>query len=384
MFLVVRVRGRTGMMKITCIIESLACGGSERSMATLASMLDKRGHEITLLTRHSDTPDFYRLPDSVQRAYAHPDSNMDCRWFDWRCQTYRNSVLRTSILATEPEVVISFITVNNILVLMALSQKNIPVIVSERTDPRLCRVSWRWNLRRRLHYPRADKVVIQSEDLLPWAQSHWPRWDTAVVHNPVLPPDSEATTNRPEVFKKENNVVTVGRLAPEKRYELLLEVFADLAHSHPTWQLTILGDGPSRPGLQHFLETKNLQDRVILPGAVKNPTEIVRHADLYVLTSRFEGFPNALAEAMAHGVPAISFDCPVGPRTIIRHETDGLLVPDGDRQALKSAMERLMGDSYLRDTFAERAGDVVQRFSVKTIADRWENIIKEAVLERAK
>jgi glycosyltransferase involved in cell wall biosynthesis len=100
--------------------------------------------------------------------------------------------------------------------------------------------------------------------------------------------------------------------------------------------------------------------------------EWYERADLYVMTSRFEGFPNTLAEAMAQGLPAISFDCNTGPREIIRHEVDGLLVPPGDTVGLKFALDRLMGDSILRAQFATRAVEARERFSMERIARMWE------------
>jgi len=154
----------------------------------------------------------------------------------------------------------------------------------------------------------------------------------------------------------------------------LLEAFVTLARKYYNWNLVILGEGPERRALETQVQAFGLDGRVFLPGRVGNVGEWYERADVYVMSSRFEGFPNALAEAMAHGLPAVSFDCDTGPRDIIRPEVDGLLVLPGNVDALTAALDRLMDDAALRAQFAARAVEVRERFSMERIAGMWEEL----------
>jgi glycosyltransferase involved in cell wall biosynthesis len=142
--------------------------------------------------------------------------------------------------------------------------------------------------------------------------------------------------------------------------------------------LVILGDGPERDALQRRAAELGLKDAVLMPGVVKLPEQWLQHAELFVLSSRFEGFPNALLEAMQCGLPVAAFDCPSGPAEIVRHEHTGLLVSAGDVAALAAAIARLAGDEDLsRRLGREAAADVASRFSLQHIASMWEELLSD-------
>jgi glycosyltransferase involved in cell wall biosynthesis len=188
---------------------------------------------------------------------------------------------------------------------------------------------------------------------------------------PRLLPDSVIESQR-------RLLLAVGRLSEEKRFDFLLPAFANLAPANQSWDLVILGEGPLRQALETQVQALGLQGRVFLPGRAGNVGDWYRRADLYVMSSRFEGFPNTLGEAMAHGCAAVSFDCDTGPRDIIRHDVDGLLVPNGDTGALVDALACLMADDDLRQRLASRAIEVRQQFSLEKIAGMWEGLLAEA------
>ena len=168
-------------------------------------------------------------------------------------------------------------------------------------------------------------------------------------------------------------ILAVGRLKPQKGFDLLLHAYADLLQiaPKPTPPLVIVGDGEERQALVSLAQSLGIAGRVIFTGMVDNPECWYAHAELFVLSSRFEGWGLVLTEAMAYGCPVVSFDCPVGPREIIKHRVSGLLVANGDIKALTKAIAQVLGDAKLRQRLMlagkKRAGE----FAVETIAPQW-------------
>jgi glycosyltransferase involved in cell wall biosynthesis len=175
----------------------------------------------------------------------------------------------------------------------------------------------------------------------------------------------------------------VGRLDQGKQFDRLMTSFAALSTRFPEWTLAILGDGPERVSLERLAARLGLGRRVAFPGQVGNPGDWYRRADLYAMSSRYEGFPNSLAEAMAYGCAVVSYDCDTGPRDIIRHGKDGLLVaPVGDVAALSAALDRLMGDAAARERMAAQAVQVRDRYSLKNILPLWDQVFDASTTPR--
>jgi len=157
-----------------------------------------------------------------------------------------------------------------------------------------------------------------------------------------------------------------------KGFDRLLAACADLAHKHANWQLIILGEGEMRSELEQQIKTLGLTGRVRLKGFVSNPFATFRESEFFVMSSRSEGFPYALLEAMSSGLPAVAMDCATGPREIIRDGVDGILVPNGDVKALVAAMDHLISEPGERQRLAARAGEVVARFGIDQVVAQWE------------
>jgi glycosyltransferase involved in cell wall biosynthesis len=170
-------------------------------------------------------------------------------------------------------------------------------------------------------------------------------------------------------------LLAVGRLHADKGFDLLIQAFATLAPSHPDWDLVILGEGDERAALEAQVGKAGLASRISMPGRAGNVGDWYDSADLYVLTSRFEGLSNTLLESMASGLAAVSFDCDTGPREIVREGIDGVLVrPNGDVPALCKALADVMGNDGARQRMAQAATDVRDRFSATRVLQQWQEL----------
>jgi glycosyltransferase involved in cell wall biosynthesis len=365
--------GRT--VRLTLVIHAMSNGGAERVVATMANAWAARGWQITLLTFDDGRePPFYPLDPRVQhrplgiagasagtlRAVA---SNVE-----------RVRVIRRAILESQPDAVLSFLDTVNVSVLLATRGLGLPTVVMEQTDPGQKSIGRSWNGLRQLLYRRASRLVVLSET----SRSFFPpsiRAKSIIIPNPIaVDAPVQGDAKRQDGGR---TVIAMGRFAPEKGFHLLIDAFARIADKHPDWRLVIWGDGPLRPQLESLCDRLGMNERVSLPGRTTEPFRQLRAADLFVMSSRREGFPLALGEAMACGLPAVSFDCPSGPREIIRDGVDGLLVPDGDVVGLSAAMSRLMTDDAERHRLAARAVEVNERFGAQRVLGQWEDLLRE-------
>lgn len=359
-----------GRLNVGLVITAMGCGGAERVLATLANHLVARGHRVTLFVLHEPEVFFPLAADVEVRAFATEVPGVR----RWARPFQRVRWLRRELRRLDPQVVVSFIEVANVVTLLAALGLGIPVVVAERIYPPEHRVRWPFGLLRRLLYRRAARVVVQTAQTAAWARRLVPPERVVQMPNPVVPPSGAA----PELVLPERLwLVGVGRLDPQKRFDLLIRAFAALAPRYPEWSLLVLGEGPQRPNLEKLVGEHGLAGRAWLPGTVPETGPVLRQCRLFALTSRYEGFPNALCEAMACGLPVVSFECPTGPAEIIRHEVDGLLVADGDARAMEAALDRVMGDEALRNALGARANDVTARFSAAEILARWERLCAE-------
>ena len=338
-------------------------------MASLANAWAGRGHRVTVVTLNGD-PSFYPLAPGVEHCalgVACPSHSLAERWIN---NLRRMRGLRRTIHRVDPDVVISFLDATNVVTLLATIGFKVPVIVCEHNDPsqRYCPLAWR--ILRLLTYPFAEAVTFLTRDALEnmrWLVGERGR----VMPNPVSVPDGD---DEPVATNPVRRIIAMGRLEPVKGFDYLLNAFHQVAKTHPDWVLVILGEGRLRRQLEQQIEQLGLSVRVDLHGRVQDPFRWLRSGDLFVMSSRFEAFPCALCEAMACGLPAISFDCPSGPRAIIRDGIDGVLVFAADTNALAAAMERLMSDASERRRLASRAPEVLQRFSLESVLRRWDEL----------
>jgi glycosyltransferase involved in cell wall biosynthesis len=170
---------------------------------------------------------------------------------------------------------------------------------------------------------------------------------------------------------------------PVKGFDVLVKAFARATRAHPDWRLVLWGEGPDRAGLLALAERQGVADRVSCPGRSEAPGSWIASTTVFVLSSRHEGLPNALIEAMAAGSPVIATDCPVGgPRSMIAEGLDGLLVPPDDVEAMAAALERVIASRALRDRLGAAAIKSAERFAEPAIMARWTSLVAQAVAAR--
>jgi len=362
-------------MKITLVIFGLSSGGAERVMAIMANYWAERGKDITLITLRSKESDFYPLDQRIKRVALDLYSNEPV--FSFKRIFYRLSLLRKAIKESNPDVVISFMTRMNATVLFATIGLSIPVVVSEHIDHRQLPLGFIWNILRKFSYLWANAVVVLTDELRDVASKFVSEKRLHVIPNPAIPVPEDDEEMKPPFDLPSPFIVSMGRLNEQKGFDLLLDAFSRV--NNEDWSLIILGEGEEREALESMSEQYGLSSRVYLPGRVNVPSAILRKAELFVLSSRYEGFPMVILEALSCGLPVLSFDCPTGPNVIIRDGIDGVLVPARDVEALSIEMNRLMKDENARNRLAENASSVVERFSTDRIMSLWESLLDEVI-----
>lgn len=356
--------------RVTLVVASLGGGGAERVIVDLARYLRDNGRQVTLLTLNGNDPDAYALPDGIRRERMEIRRDAASRFESIRFSLGHLAAMRRKILATAPEVVVSFIDQTNVRTLASLLGSKIPVIVSERIHPAHHPLSQAWHRARRWFYPVADAVLVQTSDIAEWFCSHTRVRRLVVIPNAARSVRDIAVGER-HLEAPRPLVLAMGRLAPQKGFDLLIEAFARSGLAGEGWHLTILGEGGERATLLAQAAARGLGDAFKLPGHVAEIGQWLAQADIFALSSRYEGFPNALLEAMQLGRACVSFDCPSGPRDLIESERSGLLVPAGDVDGLSAALWRLAGDGESRRRLGAEAAQTAGEFSPTTVYARW-------------
>jgi glycosyltransferase involved in cell wall biosynthesis len=333
-------------------------------MTLLANEWVRRGHQVQLITMDLETP-FFPLASEVklvQLGCERPSGTpVQAIWNLFRSV----SMLRRSLKAFGSEVIVAFTTRINVKALIAASRLRIPVVISERTDPVGNVLSSFWRRLVDRWYPRAARLVVQT----PRAADYFAQRGFALLS--IIPNPIDDVPVRRTVPQGDLLWMAVARLSPEKGIDLLLQGWAASKQGKSS-RLRILGDGPSRAELEAQAVSLGIADRVEFAGFVSEKALHWAQASAFVLPSRFEGFPNALCEAMAAGLACVSFDCPSGPAELIRDGENGILVPPEDISALAAAMDRVAADREFRERLGHEAVKIKDLLGLSGIVDRWE------------
>lgn len=363
------------------LVVGLDAGGAERVTSTLANHWAANGNAVCVISY---------APPSQQPAYdLHPGVEYARLDLMRESSTLLSAVLnnlrrgnavRRVVTRFRPDVLIGHQDRESAVAIVVGRATGIPVIARSSTHPAPGDIGHGWSRIRSFTFRYADAIVAQTERA---ANFFAPRVgsEVVVIPNPLRPFQQELHA-APSLYLRTPSIVALGSLRDIKNHPLLLRAFALVAREFSAWSLTILGEGPERGALERLRAQLGLEERVHLPGLVRNPAAVLRQAQIFVHTSDHEGFPNALSEAMACGLPAVATDCESGPREIISQGIDGLLVPVGDIEALAAALRSLMMDEPRRAAMGMAALRVRDRYDVAAVALRWEALIRRVQLAR--
>lgn len=355
--------------RVLLVVGSLDCGGAQRVMAGMGNYWAGRGWQVQLVTwTGPEMPDFYELLPSIERTWLVARIAGRSPFAVLRASVARIFMLRRLLQHSKPDAVVSFIDVSNIYTIIAAMGLSMHVVVSERTNPSVnATVSRPWRVLRRIVYSRASHVVAQTQDAARWIET---RCRASVV---VIPNALRALPARDRC--REPLIVAVGRLSAEKGLDVLLRAFLQVHGEFPEWSVRIIGDGSERNALEALCVSLNLSDSVHFLGQVQNVEEWLARAGLMIHSSRREGFPNAVLEAMGMGAAVICADCPSGPAELIQDGVNGRLVPVGDVGALARVMTELIKRPEVRERLGREAVRVRQQYDPCTIMAKWEKCL---------
>lgn len=369
-------------------------------MAALASRLSHRSHQVTLVTLGDGNGDRHDVDALVQRCRL----NLLFQQKGWFAKVLGNrrrvAELRSALIDLSPDVVLSFCDRTNILAGFACPN-DVPLVLSERSDPSQQKLGRIWEWLRDRSYRRAEHLIALSDT----SAEHLRRRFSVPLS--VIPSAVDVPPIRSdrEIAKANRLVIGVGRLEPEKGFDRLIHAFAQATKESSEWRLRILGEGTCLDDLQTLTKQLGLQGRVDFPGWVRPIWSELAAATMFVLPSRYEGFPSALLESMAVGVPSIAVDCESGPRAILAEgqtkasialQADsgnnptalsgrsddalpgGLLVPN-EVASMADAMRLFMADSLARERIGRRGIEVAEQFSWPVMLSRYEAVLKQQV-----
>ncbi len=367
---------RTRAVRIAVVVSSLGGGGAERVVVDLCRYLRDSGRDVTLITLSGNDPDAYPVPEGIRRERVEIRRLAGSLLDTIRFSLSHLAAMRRKIVSLSPDVVVSFVDQTNVRSILALLGTGIPVIVSERVHPAHNPISHGWKVARRLTYPLADVVTVQTEDGAKWFRRCTRVRRLVIVGNAARSPQDLRAGAAASAFAISRPLIlAIGRLTRQKGFDLLLDAFHRSGLMNDGWHLAILGEGAEREALMQQASALGIADVVTLPGYLSDVGPWLRQADLFVLSSRYEGFPNVLMEAMQLGQASISFDCPSGPSELIEDGRNGCLVAPGNVGGLGDAMRRVALDADFRRRLAAEAPKVSERFSPAAIYARWLRLI---------
>ena len=351
-----------GNMRILFCIGCMNKGGAERVIANLANYFSNQ-NEVAIAITIKDTSK-YELDKNISFYTLDQEKNVNTIIIK---NIKRINKLNSIINEFKPDIIVSFLPEPSYRVLTLRILKKIPVIVSVRNDPKIEYKSFINKIMMKILYPLADGFVFQTEEEKKYFSKKIQK-KSVVIPNPI----ADEFIVSPFSGEREMTIVNVGRLTKQKNQYNLIKAFYIFQKKHDTYKLFIYGDGELKEELNNLISELGLKEKVFLKGNVDNIKESIYKSNIFVLSSDYEGMPNALMEAMALGIPCISTDSPCGgPKFLIDNEENGLLVPINDVNSLANAMDYLAENKNIATKLGNNANKIGKELKCEKINKKW-------------
>lgn len=379
-------------MKICFFAATLTKGGAERVISNLSNFLinHREIEKVDIITVfNSDIAyeldkkiNVYTIDKEYKEYKNLVNSGTKLKRFIFKVKKYfqnikRKIILKKMISSFDYDVIISFLPEPSFLILSLKKLIKCPIIVSDRNDPNIEYKGIRKNYLMKKLYPMADGFIFQTKD----AQNYFENIihkEYEIIANPV---NDDFIVNS-YVGEREKNIITVGRLEEQKNHLMLIKAFEKIRDKYKNYKLIIYGEGSLKTQLQDYISKNNLDNQIVLAGQIDNVKDKIYKDSLFVLSSNYEGMPNALIEAMCLGLPVISTDCPCGgPRSLINNKENGILVATGDEDEMSKAIDIVLSNKELSVKIAQNASKLSNEVSSEVINNKWLNFIKKIVKE---
>ena len=354
--------------RITFVCVSLRGGGTERIVTRLANYLC-RSASVTITTVTAEDP-FYPLNPEIRVAIPEPARRSRPRVIRAVGQVAH---LYRSLRNQRPDCCLIFgEDIAGVAGLIARLAGVRSVLLFLRGTPRRS-LSGLNGVLNPLSARLARCTVVQTEQGREILSGRYPKGLMRVMPNPVSIPGRVTP-----LAQRERIIVNVGSMGRMKNQRTLIRIFASL-EGNADWHLILIGDGPDRPGLEKEVRQLGLEDRIEFLGERKDVPAWLDRARVFAFTSLEEGFPNALAEALAAGCACVSYDCPTGPSDLIQHEGNGLLVLNDDEVGFSQQLDRLISDEALQARLSRQARKDIERFSEDRVLKQFDRLIAETL-----
>lgn len=345
-------------MKIVFITDSMNSGGAERVISVLANHLSEKNTVEIICLRGLTS--FYALRDNITLTCLEPLYGKNLlKKFIWLFRNIKSDSL-----------VIAFMVNVYIFTLAALFFRHVKIIASERNDPTAHIFPIR--ILRKILIWRAQKIVVQTQAIAEFFPNLLQN-KIEIIYNPI---SDKYIWKSGLVADKKKIIVSVGRLSPQKNHKMLINAFAKLYEKYPEYQLHIYGDGEIRAKTIAYIKDKKLEGKVVLKGRCNNLEDVLPKAEIFAMSSNYEGMSNALIEAMYIGIPVVT-TAVSGTKELIDSGKNGLVVPIKDERAFVEALLQLVEHEQLRHRMAEEEVMIINKVSPSTIFKQWENVINE-------